>query len=237
MIAIQHLTKKFGKFTALHDINMECKQGKSIAFIGPNGCGKTTLIKSILGLNTIDAGHIFVNQKDVAEDYLYREDIGYMPQFGKYPENMTVRETLDMIIKNRAYKGERDMELFEQYHIQDLYQKKMGSLSGGTIQKVSAVIAFMFNPNIIILDEPTAGLDPLASEILKKKIIKERKKGKLIIITSHLLSELDDIINEVVFLSDGKVMFHQDVEALKAQTQEEKISQAITSILKQLQHA
>ena len=113
----------------------------------------------------------------------------------------------------------------------------MSTLSGGTTQKVSAVLAFMFHPEIIILDEPTAGLDPLASEILKNKIIKERKNGKLIIITSHLLSELDDMVNEIVFINEGKILVHQSVEDLKTETQQTKISDAITNILKNMKNA
>lgn len=236
MIKINKLSKRFGKFQALHQIDIECKQGKSIAFIGPNGCGKTTLIKSILGLNIIEQGDIMVNGKNIKEDNAYRADIGYMPQIGKYPENMTIGNTLDMILDNRNYTGQIDTELMEAYDITKLKHKKMGSLSGGTIQKVSAVIAFMFNPSIVILDEPTAGLDPIASEILKKKIIKERKKGKLIIITSHLLSELDEIIDEVVFLSEGSLIFHKNVEELKSDTCENSLSKAITTILRQLQN-
>ncbi|MBT0548716.1 ABC transporter ATP-binding protein [Riemerella anatipestifer] len=236
MIEIKNLTKTFGKFKALDSVNLLCKKGSSVAFIGPNGCGKTTLIKSILGLNTIESGQIFVNGSDVSEDNRYREIIGYMPQMGKYPENMTIQETLDIILDNRIYTEKLDTELMEAYDIDKLRHKKMGNLSGGTIQKVSAVIAFMFNPSIIILDEPTAGLDPIASEILKNKILKEQKKGKLIIITSHLLSELEQIVDEVVFLSEGQIMFHKKVEELKYNTQEKSLSKAITTILRQIQN-
>ena len=188
MIKIKNLTKKFNKFTALQNIDLECKKGHSIAFIGPNGCGKTTLIKCILGLNVVESGDILVNGNSVKNDFLYREKIGYMPQIGKYPENMTIGQTIKMIQNNRKNIENLDTELLEAFELPKLYDKKMSTLSGGTTQKVSAVLAFMFHPEIIILDEPTAGLDPLASEILKNKIIKERKNGKLIIITSHLLS-------------------------------------------------
>ena len=108
----------------------------------------------------------------------------------------------------------------------------MRTLSGGTTQKVSAVLAFLFNPKVIILDEPTAGLDPLATEILKNKILKEKNKGKLIIITSHLLSELDDMITEIVFMNEGKLLVHQSVDDLKKETNTAKISDGIISILK-----
>ena len=237
MIKIKNLTKKFNKFTALQNIDLECKKGHSIAFIGPNGCGKTTLIKCILGLNVVESGDILVNGNSVKNDFLYREKIGYMPQIGKYPENMTIGQTIKMIQDNRKNVENIDTELLEAFELPKLYDKKMSTLSGGTTQKVSAVLAFMFHPEIIILDEPTAGLDPLASEILKNKIIKERKNGKLIIITSHLLSELDDMVNEIVFINEGKILVHQSVEDLKAETQQTKISDAITNILKNMKNA
>ena len=236
MIKIKNLTKKFNKFTALQNIDLECKKGHSIAFIGPNGCGKTTLIKCILGLNVIESGDILVNGNSVKNDFLYREKIGYMPQIGKYPENMTIGQTIKMIQDNRKNVENIDTELLEAFELTKLYDKKMSTLSGGTTQKVSAVLAFMFHPEIIILDEPTAGLDPLASEILKNKIIKERKNGKLIIITSHLLSELDDMVNEIVFINEGKILVHQSVEDLKTETQQTKISDAITNILKNMRN-
>lgn len=236
MIKIKNLTKKFNKFTALQNIDLECKKGHSIAFIGPNGCGKTTLIKCILGLNVVESGDILVNGNSVKNDFLYREKIGYMPQIGKYPENMTIGQTIKMIQNNRKNIENIDTELLEAFELPKLYDKKMSTLSGGTTQKVSAVLAFMFHPEIIILDEPTAGLDPLASEILKNKIIKERKNGKLIIITSHLLSELDDMVNEIVFINEGKILVHQSVEDLKTETQQTKISDAITNILKNMRN-
>ncbi|QCX53817.1 ABC transporter ATP-binding protein [Elizabethkingia sp. JS20170427COW] len=237
MIEIQHYTKKFQKFTALENINLSLNKGEAIALIGPNGCGKTTLIKSILGLNVVKDGDIKVLGKSVKEDFDYRENIGYMPQVGKYPENMTIEQTLKMIKDVRKIPdSELDLELLHAYNLPEIYDKKIRTLSGGTTQKVSAVLTFMFNPQIIILDEPTAGLDPLASEILKQKILKEKAKGKLIIITSHLLAELEDIISQVVFMKEGKILVHQSVDELKQQTQSLRVSEAIVSILKQMSH-
>ena len=235
MIEVKNLTKKFGKFTALDDLNLSFTNTKSIALIGPNGCGKTTLIKSILGLNVIETGDILVDGKSVKDDYLYRKDIGYMPQIGRYPENMSIGQTIRMIKDTRkTSETHLDTELLENFELEKIYDKKMGTLSGGTTQKVSAVLAFMFDPKIIILDEPTAGLDPLASEILKNKIIKEKNRGKLIIITSHLLSELDDIVSEIVFMNEGKIIVQQSVTDLMTERKSEKISESIISILKEM---
>ena len=235
MIEVKNLTKKFSKFTALDDLNLTFTNGKSIALIGPNGCGKTTLIKSILGLNVIETGDILVDGKSVKDDYLYRQDIGYMPQIGRYPENMSIGQTIKMIKDTRKISEiHLDTELLENFELEKMYDKKMGTLSGGTTQKVSAVLAFMFDPKVIILDEPTAGLDPLASEILKNKIIKEKNRGKLIIITSHLLSELDDIVSEIVFMNEGKIIVQQSVTDLMTERKSEKISESIISILKEM---
>ena len=236
MIEIKELQKKFGKFEVLKNINLSCKKGECIALIGPNGCGKTTLIKSVLGMVLPDSGTIHFNGNSVLGEYLYREKIGYMPQIGRYPDNMTIGQIIEMIKKIRNSADDLDEDLLHAFELEKMFDKQMRTLSGGTTQKVSAVLAFLFNPDVLILDEPTAGLDPLAAEILKEKIIKEKEKGKLILITSHLLSELDDLITEIIFMQEGKVHFHQKVEELKATTGEEKISKAIAKILKNKQN-
>ncbi|MCA1966115.1 MAG: ABC transporter ATP-binding protein [Flavobacterium sp.] len=236
MIEIKELQKKFGKFEVLKNINLSCKKGECIALIGPNGCGKTTLIKSVLGMVLPDSGTIHFNGNSVLGEYLYREKIGYMPQIGRYPDNMTIGQIIEMIKKIRNSSDNLDEDLLHAFELEKMFDKQMRTLSGGTTQKVSAVLAFLFNPDVLILDEPTAGLDPLAAEVLKEKIIKEKEKGKLILITSHLLSELDDLITEIIFMQDGKVHFHQKVEELKTTTGEEKISKAIAKILKNKQN-
>lgn len=232
MIEIKNLYKKFGKLEVLSDINLSCQKGECIALIGPNGCGKTTLIKSILGMVLPDSGSILFAGQSVLTDYLYREKIGYMPQIGRYPDTMTIGQIIEMIKKIRNSTTELDEELLKAFELHELFDKKMSTLSGGTTQKVSAVLAFLFNPTVLILDEPTAGLDPLASEILKEKISKEKDKGKLIFITSHLLSELDDLITELIFMQEGKIFFHKKVELLKQETGEDRISKAIAQLLK-----
>ena len=232
MIEIKNVSKKFGKLEVLKNVSVSCKSGQCIALIGPNGCGKTTLIKSILGMVLPDEGSMEFNQKSIFGDYSYREKIGYMPQIGRYPDTMTIGEIIEMVKKIRNSKDNLDEDLFRDFEIEKMLNKQMRTLSGGTTQKISAVLAFLFNPDVLILDEPTAGLDPLASELLKEKIIKEKEKGKLIIITSHLLSELDDLISEIIFMQDGKIFFHKKVNELRKETQEDKISKAIAKILR-----
>ena len=232
MITIQNSNKKFGKLEVLKNVNLTCKKGECIALIGPNGCGKTTLIKAILGMVLLDNGMIEFNGKSIKNEYLYREMIGYMPQIGRYPDTMTIGQVIEMIKTIRNSNENLDEDLIKAFELEKMFDKQMRTLSGGTTQKVSATIAFLFNPDVLILDEPTAGLDPLASEILKEKIIKEKEKGKLVLITSHLLSELDDLITEIVFMQDGEVRFHKKVSNLLEETNETKISKAIASVLK-----
>jgi Cu-processing system ATP-binding protein len=233
MIIATSVTKKFGRLTALENVSVTCNKGQSIALIGPNGSGKTTFIKCLLGMVVPDSGFITFNQQNIIHDWKYRSHIGYMPQVGRYPENMTIAQVLDMMKDiRREQKAALDEELIEAFQLGKMMNKRMRTLSGGTRQKVSAAIAFLFNPDMLILDEPTAGLDPLSTEILKEKIRKEKHKGKLILITSHILSDLDDIITEVMYMQDGQLRFHKSLEQLKEDTGEKGLSRAIASIMK-----
>ena len=232
MIEIKNIYKKFGKLEVLNNINLSFKKGECIALIGPNGCGKTTLIKSILGMVIPTKGDILFDQKSILKEFEYRENIGYMPHIGRYPDYMTVGQIIEMIKKIRNSEQVLDEDLIKSFELEKIVDKQMRTLSGGTTQKVSATLAFLFNPEVLILDEPTAGLDPLASEILKDKIIKEKEKGKLILITSHLLSELDDLITQIIYMQEGTVHFHQTIHDLLQSTNEQKISKAIAKILK-----
>lgn len=232
MIKINNLSKNFGKLKVLDNVNLHFKEGECIALIGPNGCGKTTLIKSILGMVIPTSGEIIFQGKSIANSYAYREQIGYMPQIGRYPDNMTIGQVITMIKTIRKNTTNLDTELLDQFNLAAMYDKGMGTLSGGTMQKVSASIAFLFRPDVLILDEPTAGLDPLAAEILKEKIIAEKKNGKLILITSHILSELDELITQLIFMQDDCIHFHKNTDVLKQETGQATISKAISSILK-----
>lgn len=236
MITINNISKNFGKLKALDQLNLQFNSGECIALIGPNGSGKTTLIKSILGMVVPDEGSILFNKISISKNWKYRSQIGYMPQIGRYPDNMTIGQVINMMKDIRkSEKNVLDEELIEKFALQDIMNKRMRTLSGGTRQKVSASLAFLFNADVLILDEPTAGLDPVSSEILKEKIVKEKTKGKLIIITSHVLSELDDLITQIVYMQDGKLKFQKEINLLKKETGEEKLSKAIAKIMLQNQ--
>lgn len=232
MIEIKNITKNFGKLKALNGLNLELNKGECIALIGPNGCGKTTLIKSILGMVLPSSGEILFNGKSIKNDNDYRSNIGYMPQIGRYPENMTIGQVIDMIKGIRNSNQVLDYDLYEHFNIEKMLDKKMRTLSGGTTQKVSATLAFLFKPQVLILDEPTAGLDPIAAEILKAKIIDAKERGCLILITSHLLSELEDIVSQIIFMQEGNLILHKNAEELKATTGQQTIARSIVHLLK-----
>ena len=230
MITIKNLNKSYGKQHVLHDINLTLEQGQCIGFVGPNGCGKTTLMKCILGLVTPQSGEVLVNGMNVQENQSYRQHIGFMQQNSCFPENMSVRETFRTIQDVRGTNTGLDKELYDAYEIESIAEKKPKTLSGGTSQKVNAALAFLFNPDILILDEPTASLDPLAANILKEKIVKE--KNKLVFITSHILSELEGIVTHIIFMEEGHILFFKPVDQLLKESQQDNVSQAVMYYLK-----
>jgi len=233
MIRIEHIEKRFKKLVALNDISVSFEKGQVVSLIGPNGSGKTTLIKTILGMVKPGKGKIFFKDEYINGGYDYRKDIGYMPQIGRYPDNMKMGQLFDMLKNIRNHpEDELDNELIREFDLFTMFEKPMRTLSGGTRQKVSAAIAFLFNPEVLILDEPTAGLDPLASEILKEKIKKEKKKQKLILITSHILSDLDELTTHIMYLQEGKMQFFTEIEILREETGEIKLGKAVASIMK-----
>ena len=232
MITIQNISKRFGKLQVLDQVSLTLSGGQCIALIGPNGSGKTTLIKTILGMVIPESGSLLFQGLPVGQQWAYRRHIGYMPQIGRYPENMTIGQVLDMMKDIRKMpESELDTDLFTAFGLETMLSKRMRTLSGGTRQKVSACLAFLFNPDVLILDEPTAGLDPVSTELLKDKIIAERQKNKLILITSHVLSDLDELISEVVYMQDGKPLFHKSLQALKAETDTDRLSAAIARVM------
>ncbi len=214
MINLINITKNYGNIIALNNLSLEITTGSITFIIGPNASGKTTLIKLILGLIKPTSGELFINDTKLNGDCNYRNNIGYMPQNANFPENLKVIEIFNMLKELRNHKPNYDEELIEKFKLQNEFNKQIKNLSGGTKQKVNASLAFLFNPDLLILDEPTAGLDPYASKILKEKIIYENQKGKTIIFTSHILNELDDLATDFVFILDGRLVMRKKKEEI-----------------------
>lgn len=231
MIEVKDLYKKFGKNEVLKGIDLTINEGGIFSILGPNGSGKTTLIKSILGMVLPDSGDISINGISLKNNYKYREKIDYLPQIANFPGNLKVNELINMIKDLRDYKDTKDQELIELFKLQPFLNKRLVNLSGGTKQKVNLVLTFMFDSPLIILDEPTSGLDPISHLRLKNLIFAEKAKGKTILVTSHILSFVEDIADEIVFLLEGKIYFKGTIPELKSKTETPDFEHAIASIL------
>lgn len=231
MINIQNLHKKFGKNIVLSGVNLDIKEGGIFAVLGPNGSGKTTLIKSILGMVIPNKGTINLLGKSIKNNSDYRNKIDYLPQIANFPSNLKVKELITMIKDLRGNKTTHDDDLINQFKLQPFLDKKLGNLSGGTKQKVNLVLTFMFDSPLIILDEPTSGLDPISLLRLKDLIQSEKAKGKTILITSHIMSFVEEISDEIVFLLEGQIYFKGTINELKEKTSQTDFEHAIASIL------
>jgi len=235
MITIKNLHKRFGKLEVLKDINLSIETGKITAIVGPNGSGKTTLIKCILGLVKPDKGEIRIGDVTLNGHWMYREDIGYMPQTARFPDNLTGQELLRLIKDLRRKNNSPDEEIIKAYKLQSEMNKPVRNLSGGTKQKLNAAIAFLFSPRVLILDEPTAGLDPVSSSSLKDKINKEKDSGKTIILTSHIMSEVQELSDNIVILLEGKKFFDGPVSGIVNGSKETTLERAVARIMRDAQ--
>lgn len=230
MVSIQNLHKKFGKNLVLSGLDLTINDGGIFAVLGPNGSGKTTLIKSILGMVIPNKGEISVLGENIKKNSSYRHQIDYLPQIANFPSNLKVKELIRMI-KDLRQQTNADERLIELFKLAPFLNKKLGTLSGGTKQKVNILLTFMFDSPLIILDEPTTGLDPISLIRLKDLIQEEKANGKTILITSHIMSFVEEVSDEIVFLLEGKIYFRGSISELKTKTNQPDFEHAIASIL------
>ncbi len=230
MIEIKGIKKKFGKLEVLKGFDFSLSGGNITAVLGPNGSGKTTLIKSILGLVIPSAGEISFDGKSILKDWEYRRQIGYLPQIARFPENLKVNELFRLIEDIRGEKGNTE-ELTKVFELDNFLKKKLRQLSGGTRQKVNIVLTFMFDCPVYILDEPTTGLDPIALIRLKDLILKMKQQGKTFLITTHIMSLVEELADELMFLLEGKVYFRGTYLQMMEEQKEENLERAIAKIL------
>jgi Cu-processing system ATP-binding protein len=231
MIALRGIDKRYGTQIALHDVSLEVRPGAVTALVGPNGSGKTTLIKTILGLTRPDAGTVALAGAPIDREGEYRRHLGYMPQAGHFPEHLAVGEVIQLVDALRRGIAVDD-DLLHAYDLGAIWEKKVSALSGGTRQKLSAAIAFRYAPQVLILDEPTAGLDPLACGILKDKIRRVRQAGCTVVITSHIMSELEELADDIAFLCDAQLQFSGPVVALLERTKQPRLEGAVAALLR-----
>lgn len=229
MIQVENLHKKFGKNEVLSGLNLTIEKGGIFAVLGPNGSGKTTLIKSILGMVVPNKGSITVSGIEIKKNWKYRQDIDYLPQIANFPGNLKVKELIRMI-KDIRQRPSDENKLIELFRLDSFLDKKLSTLSGGTKQKVNLVLAFMFDCPLLILDEPTTGLDPASLIRLKELIHKEKANGKTILITSHIMQFVAEVADEIVYLLEGEIYFKGSIEQLKEKTNQTDLEHAIAAI-------
>lgn len=232
-VLIRGLQKSYGALPVLTGLDLTLHAGETTAVIGPNAAGKTTLIKCILGLVRPQGGEILVGGRDIRREIDYRRLIGYMPQAASFPENLTCTEVIELIRLIRQDAPAPDLSLVRRLDLEKDMSKAVRTLSGGTLQKLSAVIAFMFDPAIYILDEPTAGLDPRASATLKDHIRSISERGGTVVLTSHVMADLEELCDRVVFLLDGRIRYDGSLDSILRDTGERRLERAIARLLDQ----
>ena len=175
-------------------------------------------------------GDIELEGEMVRNKWMYRNKINYLPQIANFPANLTVKELISMV-KNLRPKAANDLELIQLFDMDPYLDKKLGNLSGGTKQKVNIVLTFMFESDLIILDEPTTGLDPISLIHLKEIIQLQKEQGKTILITTHIMSFVEEVADEIVFLLDGKIYFKGSSAQLKEETGQDDLEHSIAKLI------
>lgn len=231
LVVMRGIAKRFGARDVLRGVDLDIARGAVTAIIGPNGAGKTTLNKALLGLVRIDAGTVHFDGVDTAGTIAHRARIGYMPQTPRYPDAFTGGDVLQLLRDFRGTATHIDEALLDAFALAPLLDQPARALSGGQRQRLNAASAFLFTPDLLLLDEPTAGLDPIASGILKDKIRAVRAEGRAVVITSHILSELQELADRVVFLHEGQLHWSGTLDALLAHTGAASLERAIADLM------
>jgi Cu-processing system ATP-binding protein len=190
------------------------------------------MIKCLLGLVRASTGSITVNGERVGSDPAYRHQVGYMPQISRFPGELKIGQLIDLMDDLRGRERDRTGgPLVQALGVDAMMEKRLGTLSGGQRQKVSAVLAFRYAPTVLVLDEPTAGLDPVSAEIVLKAVRAIKREGCTVLITSHLMEEVEALADRVAYLQDGFLRFLLPPEELLAATGQDRLSKAIPAML------
>lgn len=232
MLEIQNVSKRFGSLRVLTDVSLSGKAGRVTAVLGPNAAGKTTLAKIVAGLAFADAGIVRIAGTPIDARGDYKRQIGYMPQSAAMPDNLTPNDLFALLRSLRVNAPSVDMALISELELDVHLKKPFRILSGGTKQKVNAAAAFLLSPRLLVLDEPTNGLDPAAAAVVRAKIRWCREEGRTVLLTSHIMSEIEQLADDVVLLSDGTVKFAGEAAVLKQRTRQASVEDAIAVLMR-----
>jgi ABC-2 type transport system ATP-binding protein len=218
VIQTSDLTKYYGKARGIIEVNLSIQKGEIFGFLGPNGAGKSTTIRTILDFIRPTSGWARINGMDpVKEGAKVRRSVGYLPSdFGTY-KAMTARAYLNTLLKMMNYKGENRIEELAERMDLDL-SRKIKDFSRGNRQKVGVVSAFMHNPQLAILDEPTTGLDPLMQQEFYKIVLEEKAKGRTVFLSSHILAEVEASCDRGGIIREGRVIVTEKMSTFKRKT-------------------
>jgi ABC-type multidrug transport system ATPase subunit len=216
MIQVEGLSKRFGKFAALDDVSFTVKEGEVYAFLGPNGSGKTTTLKSIVGLNVPSGGRVLINGLDTREHpKVIRQLLSYLPQRVVFPENQTAREILRFYCRLRKLPLQCADEGLERARFNGFSDKPVSEFSGGMVQRLGLAVIALPDAPILLLDEPTANLDPQGVKRFREFILSQREMGKTIIFSTHLLAEAEQLADRVGIFVSGKLAAEESIENLR----------------------
>ncbi len=231
-IVFEGVGKRYGAQWALRGVNATFREGEVVMIIGPNGSGKTTLIKCLLGLVRPTEGHITVEGTVIGDDPDYRRSIGFMPQISQFPPALNIGQLLEMMLDIRGLMAdETDDRLITELGLDQQLDKRLSALSGGTCQKVSAALALRSRPRILVMDEPTAGLDPVSARTVLAHAAEVRAQGGTVLITSHLMEEVEALADRVAYLQDGELKFLLPIAEILQRTGAQRLAQAIPQLL------
>ncbi len=216
MIQVENLTKHYGKFTAVNDVSFTVNEGEVFALLGPNGSGKTTTMKTIVGLNVPSAGRVRINGNDVREHPREAKRLlSYLPQRVVFPENLTAREVVRFYGRMRDMSSTLADEALARANFNGFSDKAVGEFSGGMVQRLGLAIASLADAPVLLLDEPTANLDPLGVKRFREFILEQKAKGKTIIFSTHLLAEAEQLADRVGIFVSGKLVAQETIANLR----------------------
>lgn len=206
VVSVEHLTKDYGMGRGVFDVNFSIEKGEVFGFLGPNGAGKSTTIRHLMGFSKPDSGYTKINDKDTFKyHYQILDNVGYLPGEIALPEGLTGTQFINMMKKLRHMKDDKlTNELINMFELDPSGETK--SMSLGQKRKLAVVVAFMNDPDILILDEPTSGLDPVMQEVFIEYVKKEKERGKTILLSSHIFSEVDATCDRIAIIKDGKIV-------------------------------
>lgn len=217
-VETRNITKLFGKQKALNNVSISIKKGELVGFLGPNGAGKSTMMKIITGYLPSDKGEILINQQKISSKNLdFRYDIGYLPENNPLYTDLYVKEFLEITagFYRLSNKKQRVAEMVELTGLGDEQHKKIRALSKGYRQRVGLAQALIHNPSILILDEPTTGLDPNQLEEIRN-LIREISREKTVMLSSHIMQEVEAVCNRVIIINKGKIVADGGIAAVKS---------------------